>query len=496
LLRAQSDHRLLELARDGHERAFEALVRRYHKPLLAYGRRLLPAAMAEDAVQQSLLQAWQALQRGTEVRELAPWLHRIVYHSAIRMQRPRGDDRAPVTPASTADPPHAELERRMAARDALAGVAALPALQREALLQTALEGRTHEQVAETLGVTDGAVRGLLYRARTTLRAAATALTPVPIAGWAVHGDGGRHSSGKQLASSLSDAGGLSDVGGRAGGAGLAAVLGKGGAIAISAGVLVAGTAAMHHGLWRVHVGAGAGAGTAGHPGARAASLPGVTASGAGLQVGSTFVGARAAVAASAARASTRVIAGSVVGSIGGAGSTAQAGGSVRILVGGGAAASSRKDRPARAAGRGARPTTAALVGPGSPIPAAGSATSNTAGATNATAHPSGSGNARSSATGNAGSGAAASAAASTSGRSSASTAGSNGDENTSTAAGAGSTATGGVPKSSDNTDEGNGGATATPGGATGAASGGSGNGNTSGGSASAAPGKTAGGADD
>jgi hypothetical protein len=35
LLRAQTDERLVELARAGHERAFEAIVERYRKPLLA-----------------------------------------------------------------------------------------------------------------------------------------------------------------------------------------------------------------------------------------------------------------------------------------------------------------------------------------------------------------------------------------------------------------------------------------------------------------------------
>jgi hypothetical protein len=52
VLRAQSDARLVELARDGHERAFEALVHRYRKLLLSYCRRfLLSEARAEDALE-------------------------------------------------------------------------------------------------------------------------------------------------------------------------------------------------------------------------------------------------------------------------------------------------------------------------------------------------------------------------------------------------------------------------------------------------------------
>ena len=40
-----------------------------------------------------------------------------------------------------------------------------------------LEGRSYEEISAALGVTDGAVRQLLNRARNTLRGAATAITP-------------------------------------------------------------------------------------------------------------------------------------------------------------------------------------------------------------------------------------------------------------------------------------------------------------------------------
>lgn len=175
-LHAQPDDRLLALARDGNERAFEALVERYRVPLVAHAKRLLPAARAEDAVQQGLLQAWLALKRGTDVRDVKPWLYRIVHNSATRMRPAGRDDHAPLTDTLAApDTPHSDLERQIAARDALAHVAALPVLQREVLLQTAVGGRTRYQVAAALGLSDDTVRGLIYRARTKLRAAAQRL---------------------------------------------------------------------------------------------------------------------------------------------------------------------------------------------------------------------------------------------------------------------------------------------------------------------------------
>src|SRR6202000_762309 len=81
LLAAQSDQRLVALARDGHERAFEALVQRYRRPLLRYCRSLrLSDTRAEDVLQQALLRAWLALSGGTEVRDVRPWLYPIAPH--------------------------------------------------------------------------------------------------------------------------------------------------------------------------------------------------------------------------------------------------------------------------------------------------------------------------------------------------------------------------------------------------------------------------------
>src|SRR5690242_11950983 len=53
VLRTQSDERLVDLVRDGNDRAFEAIVHRYRRPLLRYCGRYLAPPRAEDAVQQT-----------------------------------------------------------------------------------------------------------------------------------------------------------------------------------------------------------------------------------------------------------------------------------------------------------------------------------------------------------------------------------------------------------------------------------------------------------
>jgi RNA polymerase sigma factor (sigma-70 family) len=228
LLRTQSDERLIALARAGHERAFEAIVERYRKPLLRHGRRLLSSeARAEEAVQQAFMAAWAALQRGDDVRHLSGWLHRIIHNAALNSLRGERDDWSELREwLEGAGAPDDEVERREVLRDTLTNLAALPARQREALLRIAVEGESAEDVGNSLSLSEGAVRQLLYRARTALRAAATAVTPWPIASW--------------LARAEPVTAGVADLAGGAGSAGIGALLAKAGVVAVVAGGAVAG----------------------------------------------------------------------------------------------------------------------------------------------------------------------------------------------------------------------------------------------------------------
>ena len=169
-LRTQSDARLARLAAQGYERAFEAIVERYRKPLQRYCRALVGEARAEDAVQQSFLNAWSALGGGAQVGELRPWLYRIAHNAAVdTLRRATEELELPEGLASTADP-HRDVERRALLAQTLSGVAELPDRQRLALLATVVDGRHQADVARELGLSHGAVRQLVHVARCTLRA--------------------------------------------------------------------------------------------------------------------------------------------------------------------------------------------------------------------------------------------------------------------------------------------------------------------------------------
>lgn len=210
LLRSQPDHRLVELAAAGSDPAFAALVTRHRRLLDATARRaLLPAPAAEDAVQSALLAAWEALQRGVEVREPVAWLAGITRNHALQARRSSSYGFAELHEAlAGGELPEDELLRRTEIREALAGLAALPERQRDALLRTAVDGASHEEAARAMGTDPGAVRNLVFRARTTLRGSLGALVPGPALVWAARGSmGALGPAGDGVAAGAAAAGG-------------------------------------------------------------------------------------------------------------------------------------------------------------------------------------------------------------------------------------------------------------------------------------------------
>jgi hypothetical protein len=174
-----------------------------------------------------LLQAWRALKAGAEVQEARPWLYRIAHNVTLNHLRVTVALPQEVSEAAGGHEIHQLVEQRLQARAALAGMASLPALQRDVFVSTTLNGASHEEVASALGLTSGAVRGLIYRARATLRSAAAALTPTPALHWAIRRAESRTGGARAISEAL--AGG--------GGAGVAAAIAKGGAVLTIAGAV-------------------------------------------------------------------------------------------------------------------------------------------------------------------------------------------------------------------------------------------------------------------
>jgi RNA polymerase sigma factor (sigma-70 family) len=178
LLQAESDERLVSLARGGHAPAFAAIVERYESELLGQARRMTRDGRAEDIVQQAFLNAFVALQSGGDVSHLRGWLHQILRNAVIKTRPPA---EAPLDDDEGCSESLEDLvQRRATARAALTEMSALPERQRDALVSTALWGIPRAHVAQNMGLSEGAVRQLVHRARLTVRRAVAALVPYPL----------------------------------------------------------------------------------------------------------------------------------------------------------------------------------------------------------------------------------------------------------------------------------------------------------------------------
>src|SRR4051794_36237931 len=214
-LRAQPDRRLVELVRGGYDAAFEEIVRRYGKPLDRFAAGIV-GGRSEDVTQDAFSKALLAL-RGTEAEiELRPWLYRIVRNTALNDLRGRGpaaEELQETLPGGRSAA--AEAESRQELRDLMNRLQALPEPQRAALVMRELEGLSHEEIAAALGVSGGAARQAIFRARAALRDGLGLLVPMPVLrALAEHSDGA--ATGGAIAAG---AGGPSPGGGAPGGGG-------------------------------------------------------------------------------------------------------------------------------------------------------------------------------------------------------------------------------------------------------------------------------------
>jgi RNA polymerase sigma factor (sigma-70 family) len=180
-LRFQPDGRLVSLVRDGYESAFEEIFRRYGAQLRSYAASIVTAQRADDVTQDAFTKAYLAL-RGTDNEiQLRPWLYRIVRNTALTNIRDEPTAGVELDGARTAGLGPEELaEQREEIKGLMAGLRELPEPQRAAIVMRELEGLSHEQIAASLGLSGGAVRQSIYRARRALREGVGLMLPMPV----------------------------------------------------------------------------------------------------------------------------------------------------------------------------------------------------------------------------------------------------------------------------------------------------------------------------
>lgn len=169
---ASTDAELVVRARKGDLASYATLLSRHRASLERYALRLLGNREdAEEALQDALVRAWQALDRCQQPERVRSWLFRILINRcrtrlsrADRVERGPGADLA-LALATTLPHPEGEAWREEIAR----ALARLPADQREAFLLKHVEEFSYEEIGQLTGTSVPALKMRVSRACLRLR---------------------------------------------------------------------------------------------------------------------------------------------------------------------------------------------------------------------------------------------------------------------------------------------------------------------------------------
>jgi RNA polymerase sigma-70 factor (ECF subfamily) len=165
-----TESQLIRQACEGDGMAVRSLYERYAPRVYAVVRRIAGEDdLAQDYAQEAWIRAIRALPSFRGDARFSTWLHRIAVNSALQALR-KADTRtkreAPMpeavpVPASEGDVLLGDLLERAMDR--------LPDGMRQVLILHDVEGYTHEEIGDFLGVTSGTSKSQLFKARAKMR---------------------------------------------------------------------------------------------------------------------------------------------------------------------------------------------------------------------------------------------------------------------------------------------------------------------------------------
>ena len=173
-----SEREKYQAAIHGDREAFEMIIRTHSRTLFAIAYGVLQSREeAEDVVQDSLVKAWKTRWRVRDPEKFPAWLATIARHKAHDVFRKRRT--VPLSEQVT-EPIEPEPANASALDQKLhSALAALPELHRAALTLRYFEEMDYRTIENSLGLTNGALRGILGRALTSMRKQLRpALTPM------------------------------------------------------------------------------------------------------------------------------------------------------------------------------------------------------------------------------------------------------------------------------------------------------------------------------
>jgi RNA polymerase sigma-70 factor, ECF subfamily len=180
---ATDEERWIAKASEGDASAFRHLVDAHATALFRVCARITgDKALAEDAVQEALFNAYRHLRDFDGRSAFITWLHRIAVNAALEQLRRRSKHEVPATIGADDDEEFAEIAESAPGpdrharsaeirRDIEAELARMSAIERTAFVLRHHEGRSLEDISATLSLSTSSSKQAIFRAVRKLRAA-------------------------------------------------------------------------------------------------------------------------------------------------------------------------------------------------------------------------------------------------------------------------------------------------------------------------------------
>lgn len=161
---------LIQAATAGDEGAFERLYRRHVARIHTLVRRMVGPDQADDLTQDVFIRAWNKLPTFRAESAFGTWLHRLAVNVVLSRKRSEKSERTWFVDDADALDLHASRQAHPAVVvDLEQAIARLPVGARQVFVLHDVEGWTHEEIAERLGLVPGTSKSQLSRARAALR---------------------------------------------------------------------------------------------------------------------------------------------------------------------------------------------------------------------------------------------------------------------------------------------------------------------------------------
>ena len=168
--------------RNGDRKAFDELCGRYYAMLVSYARLFMKDDWAEDVVQDVFYNVWQNRAALDDSNSLYKYLLRSVYNQSVNYvnknrhagnYRSYHQERIESIGYAYYDPDNNPIIEKIYSQDLRAGidaaVAALPEKCREVFTLSYLQGFSHREISERLGIAQSTVENHIYLALKALR---------------------------------------------------------------------------------------------------------------------------------------------------------------------------------------------------------------------------------------------------------------------------------------------------------------------------------------